>query len=361
MSRFLVREYGDIICEKPEDFGKDTPVCLEESDIICKPEIDIDWNTKLIYYYGRLFILSGYDEGNSKGIAYPFDGGLDTLTWMRDDVFSDHVLVWDSGVFDELDKNAHSISDNRKDCTSPRGVLLKLYNIITEFGDNSEIWDNAYGDFDWFKQKGKVYSDSSKSTYTKYTNLHLGASYNAMTPREYCQLMEIQPDQDEKTGDKTYYKPGSLLHDKEEHNEIKRKMVKQGCLALQDAFDVIRHKHLFNIYNPVDNKIEEFNPSKVNDYTDSQSAIVIEGIFSELYKYLHFKSTTGEVFQNHINIDNGYKYLTNESLKESENPVSNLYYDESSETPYLSYISKLNSYINGSKDKSSELYGVLDD
>ena len=90
---------------------------------------------------------------------------------------------------------------------------------------------------------------------------------------------------------------------------------------------------------------------------------MIERIFFELYNYLHFKTTTNDVIQNHINIDNGYKYLTNSSLRASENPVSNLYYDDSSEQeehPYLSYVARLYDYISGSRDVQSSLHGVLD-
>jgi hypothetical protein len=43
----------------------------------------------------------------------------------------------------------------------------------------------------WFYQKGKVYSDSSKSTFSKYANLHLGRAYELITPREYCELMNV--------------------------------------------------------------------------------------------------------------------------------------------------------------------------
>lgn len=90
---------------------------------------------------------------------------------------------------------------------------------------------------------------------------------------------------------------------------------------------------------------------------------MIERIFSELYNYLHFKSTTNDVIQNHINIDNGYKYLTNDSLRGNENPVSNLYYDDSdgqNDHPYLSYVARLYDYISGSRDGKSSLHGVLD-
>ena len=108
-------------------------------------------------------------------------------------------------------------------------------------------------------------------------------------------------------------------------------MVDRGYLALADAFEVIKHKHVLNIYNPNTKLVEEFNKSNVNHYSDSQAAIVIEKVFSELYNYLHFKSTTFDVIQSHINIDNGYKYLTNDSLRGNENPHSSLYYDDSSE------------------------------
>lgn len=75
-------------------------------------------------------------------------------------------------------------------------------------------------------------------------------------------------------------------------------------------------------------------------------------MFSRLYKYIHFKSTTGETFQKHINIDSGYKYHTTESLLKSDNPTSDVYYDDrnvsSTTPPYLSYLTKLLEYLDDS-------------
>ena len=44
---------------------------------------------------------------------------------------------------------------------------------------------------------------------------------------------------------------------------------------------------------------------------------MIERVFSRLYKYLKFKSTTFETFQRHFNVDMGYKYLDPESILNS--------------------------------------------
>lgn len=69
-----------------------------------------------------------------------------------------------------------------------------------------------------------------------------------------------------------------------------------------------------------------------------------------LYKYLQFKSTTGETFRRHINIDSGYKYLTTDTIRNSENPVSDVYYsDEDPTSPnYMRYLAKLEQYSNSS-------------
>lgn len=127
-------------------------------------------------------------------------------------------------------------------------------------------------------------------------------------------------------------------------------MVEAGCKALQDAFLVIRNEHLFNIYNSRLNIVEMFRPSESRNYSQAQCAIVIERIFSRLYKYLQFKSTTGEIFQRHINIDTGYKYLTSESILNSENDASHVYYNEKDVNDgipdYLRYLSRLEDYAN---------------
>lgn len=41
---------------------------------------------------------------------------------------------------------------------------------------------------------------------------------------------------------------------------------------------------------------------------------MIERVFSRLYRYLRFKSTTGETFKKHINVDMGYKYLDSDTI-----------------------------------------------
>ena len=79
---------------------------------------------------------------------------------------------------------------------------------------------------------------------------------------------------------------------------------------------------MLNIYNSTYNRVEEFKQSYAGQYSQSQCAIVIERVFSELYKYLQFKSTTGETFQRHINIDCGYKYFDTASLLKSENALN---------------------------------------
>ena len=86
---------------------------------------------------------------------------------------------------------------------------------------------------------------------------------------------------------------------------------------------------------------------------------MIERVFSRLYKYLQFKSTTSEHFARRINIDNGYKYLTTETLRKSENKASNVYYDENDEIAglahapkYLRYLNKLKEYVDDGANAS---------
>lgn len=171
--------------------------------------------------------------------------------------------------------------------------------------------------------------------YSKYTNLHLGLAYDEMSAIDYCELTKTEAEFDALT---TYVKPKYS----EAASDIGEKMLDKGIRALQDAFSVILSEKLFNIYNSTTNQIEEFNPTNSRSYTQSQCAIVIERIFSRLYKYLQFKSTTGEVFQRHINIDSGYKYLTTDTLNKSENTNSHVYYTETESEPgYLRYLTKL--------------------
>lgn len=135
-------------------------------------------------------------------------------------------------------------------------------------------------------------------------------------------------------------------------------MVQAGCNALKDAFRVIRNEKIFNIYNSSSNGVEEFKLVNSSNYTQSQCAIVIERVFSRLYKYLQFKSTTGEVFQRHVNIDSGYKYLSSDSIRHSD-PISpsdsgntKVYYDDDigsdndNTLGYLKYMSKLSEYVH---------------
>ena len=69
-------------------------------------------------------------------------------------------------------------------------------------------------------------------------------------------------------------------------HDIRDKMIGVGMNALEDAFSVLRNGHVFNIFNSDSNEIEEFNPDNAEHYSQSQCAIVIERVFSELYKYL---------------------------------------------------------------------------
>ena len=207
--------------------------------------------------------------------------------------------------------------------------------------------DDSSGDFEWFYQRGKVYSDREKSRFTKYVNLHLGRAYEVMSPKDYCELSGVEQEGG------TWIKPsfdGGVL----------KKMVENGFNALHDAFEVIKSERDFNIFNSETQQVEEFNPDNAGNYSQGQCAIVIERVFSRLYKYLQFKSTPWEKFQRHLNIDSGYKYLSTQSILESANPESGVYYSEDDVVPYLRYALKLDEYLDdGSDVLSSDEKNVL--
>ena len=111
--------------------------------------------------------------------------------WTEDPYDSGYVCKWDSVLFDAYNANANSIASTRRKCVTPRGVLKKIYNIVWNFGEDGGIQKVGIteSEFSWFYQKGKVYSDSSKSMFTKYVNLHLGRAYEVMSAKDYCELM----------------------------------------------------------------------------------------------------------------------------------------------------------------------------
>ena len=194
------------------------------------------------------------------------------LEWIEDETDSDYAFLWDQGLWKDYDAISRQIADGRRECVTPRGVLKKIHDIVASGVPNDDILANSSGDFDWFKQRGKVYSDSDKSPWTKYVNLHLGRAYDVMTAKDYCELMKLPVDG-------KYIKPAYDVN-------VKEKMLEAGCKALEDAFSVMKAKNVFNIFNSDFNKIEAFNPANAEHYSQAQCAIVIERVFSELYKYL---------------------------------------------------------------------------
>ena len=302
---------------------------------------------------GREYVESDDVENATNGRIYKDSLPSATLEWIDDETIGDGVpdemgnlvkyaFIWNDVLWQEYNDNCLAIANTRKDCVLPRGVLTKMNDIVRRFVSLAEVTHKADSDndYDWFYQPGKVYQESHRSVYTKYTNLHLGCAYDVMSAFEYHELTD-----NDLVGSQ-YVKPifGEAVKDV---SDIRDKMLEQGYYALADAFEVIKNEKIFNIYNSSTNAIEEFNPANVNDYSQSQCAIVIERVFSRLYKYLQFKSTTGEVFQRHINIDSGYKYLTTDTLKHSQNPNAFVYYDENdSDDPngYLRYLAKVEQY-----------------
>ena len=135
---------------------------------------------------------------------YPFDDKLMNMNpmtrkenaadlgddWTEDPYDSGYVCNWNSRLFDAYNVNANLIASTRKECVTPRGVLGKIYAIVQNFGNDGGIQKNGITEngFSWFYQKGKVYSDPSKSMFTKYVNLHLGRAYEVMSAKDYCEL-----------------------------------------------------------------------------------------------------------------------------------------------------------------------------
>lgn len=263
----------------------------------------------------------------------------DGLEWLETDERG-YALVWNVNLWNEYKTNAKGITGNRSSCVTPRGALKKIYDFVHDtdwdsFGNTVCEQDDS-GDFPWFKQKGKVYSDSDKSRYSKYVNLHLGRAYEVMPASDFSTFISHESPENK------HVKPDFRSVTKEQ----RRTILERGCQALADAFSVIRNEKLFNIFDSDTNQIEEFQPVNRKNYSQAQCAIVIERIFSRLYRYLNFKSTTGEVIQKHVNIDSGYKYLTTDSLNGSENEESHVYYSPDDEVPHLRYLAKLNTYLD---------------
>ena len=136
---------------------------------------------------------------------------------------------------------------------------------------------------------------------------------------------------------------------------MKARMIDCGYSALYDAFCVMKNESVFNIFNSESGKVEEFKPVNAEHYSQAQCAIVIERVFSRLYRYLQFKSTTGERIKRHINVDMGYKYLDSESLAENGNSL--YYYDGDEGKKYLRYLNRIGKYT----DWDLESFGLAPD
>ncbi len=89
---------------------------------------------------------------------------------------------------------------------------------------------------------------------------------------------------------------------------------------------------------------------------------MIERVFSRLYRYLKFKSTTKETFNRHFNVDMGFKYLDSESIFNSDKNRQ-VYFYEGDEVPYVRYLRKLAAYtddqLNGEIGLSSDEISTL--
>ena len=162
----------------------------------------------------------------------------------------------------EYQDRSSEIREQRSQCVTPRGVLAKIWNIVKNGVPSSMVCRcGEDGEFDWFRQQGKVYSDSSKSDFSKYVNLHLGRAYDVMSAKDYCELTDSSPEEDK------YVKPdwGDISPD--EKTSLKLKMVQKGCQALVDALSVADEKKILNIYNSNTSTIEEFRQDNLDGYS----------------------------------------------------------------------------------------------
>ena len=55
-------------------------------------------------------------------------------------------------MFDDFDKKAKYISEQRRECVTPRGVLSKIYDIVQNLGKDGGIQkdDITANGFSWF-------------------------------------------------------------------------------------------------------------------------------------------------------------------------------------------------------------------
>ena len=161
------------------------PLCIE------KGENQVEHRYVLMDNDRKLYLLEDKTCSWTKD-ASDIDDGLE---WMEDETFDEFVYIWDSNLWAEYYNNSQKITDTRKKCTTPRGVLAKVYRIVKGLEYKWETYlaqRDSDEDYMWFKQPGKVYSHWDKwdesNKYTKYVNLHLGRAYDVMSGREYFDL-----------------------------------------------------------------------------------------------------------------------------------------------------------------------------
>ncbi len=203
-----------------------------------------EWEGILALDIWYQFLYRAIDE------QYPFNDeylDMNPMSVTKDENGTSYI--WDDDLWDELKRNAKSIHDQRSDYVTPRGVLGKIHDIVYKHDAKDVVCDYSNGDFDWFHQNGKVYSEANKSDFTKYTNLHLGRAYEVMSPQDYKEFIDT---------DATVKPSGVDLGIGK-----KQRMLELGFDALEDAFSVIKNEKIFNIYNSSTNAIEEFNPEHI--------------------------------------------------------------------------------------------------
>lgn len=76
----------------------------------------------------KLYLVSDYTvKWESETTVVP------NLEWMPDETDSNYVYIWDSNIWQAYYDNSKSITDVRRECTTPRGVLEKLQRMVRDF------------------------------------------------------------------------------------------------------------------------------------------------------------------------------------------------------------------------------------
>lgn len=120
------------------------PLCTEED------ENQVEHKYVLMENDRKLYLLEDKTCSWTKD-ASDIDDGLE---WMEDETSDEFVYIWDSNLWAEYYNNSQKITDTRKECTTPRGVLAKVYRIVKGLEYKWESYFNQRDgeqDYKWFE------------------------------------------------------------------------------------------------------------------------------------------------------------------------------------------------------------------